>query len=156
MANISLHASQHLITANYKRLPRAIWCVFFLWAIPSNYTYIMSSSESLLHKGSPGGSFAIGQRREMAHIHLDQCRPGQANPPHQGLTSSGPALGLAYGAGSDCQGSRGRVITGQRTPRTPDRKNFNLQLQNNHRGGEGRQTNVDTEKDLCHCLCHPS
>lgn len=57
-----------------------------LLASPSNYTYIMSSSESLLHKGSPGGSFSIGQRREMVHVHLDLCCSGQANPLHLGQT----------------------------------------------------------------------
>lgn len=86
----SLHASQHLITANYQRLPCVIWCVFFLLAISSNYTYIMSSRESLLHKASPGGSFSIGRRREMAHIHLDHWCSGQVNRPQSRPDQSAP------------------------------------------------------------------
>ncbi|TNN41555.1 hypothetical protein EYF80_048269 [Liparis tanakae] len=46
--------------------------------------------------------------REMAHIHLDQCCPGQANPPDPGqisLDQSRPVCRLAYGSGSACQAS---------------------------------------------------
>lgn len=122
MPYIYLHASQHLITANYQRLPCAIWCVFFLQAIPNNYTYIMSSSESLLHKGSPSGSFSIGQRREMAHIHLDQCCPGQANPPHPGQTSPDHSSPLPRLKRDSDHGAA--------NPTTPDSNHFNLHLSN--------------------------
>lgn len=143
MLYISLHASQHLITANYQRLPCVIWCVFFLQAIPSNYTYIMSSSELLLDKGSPLGSFSIGQWREMAHIHLDQCCPGLCQSSPSGPEQSSPGLAVDWHMGWALPA---RPMP--KLPTTPNRNHFNLHLHDKlWKGRRGRKTNQTKNKE---------
>lgn len=135
MPYISLHASQHLITANYQQLSCVIWCVFFLWAIPSNYAYIISSSESLLQKGSPVALLPLDRGKNGPYPPGPVFfRPGRySHPGRTGLVQTSPSLAVDWHMGHALPARplsrlRGESDHGAANPTTLFRNHFNPHL----------------------------